>query len=150
MPGGLVQGRVTSSTDEALGLMIASDDSPFGGGQIEVPRASVTSLQMSMGYRRFALVGALAGALARVAQGTTASVDKATCESWSSDTYCSWGEAIAVSAGVYALLGAVAGHFVKKERRQNVSAEVLAPRASARRSTRGHGAELSAQVTLRF
>jgi hypothetical protein len=151
MPGGLVQGRVTSSTDEALGLMIASDDSPFGGGQLVVPRESVTSLQVSLGYKRYTLVGALFGAIAGAAGGAAATVDTATCDSWSSDTYCSRAEAIAVSAGAGALLGALVGHFVKTERWQNVSVEVLAPRSTAGRPVaRGRGGAVAARVAFRF
>jgi hypothetical protein len=151
MPGGRVEGRVAFSTDDSLGLTVASDEAPFGGGTIAVPRASVTSLQMSMGYRRFGLVGALAGAIAGAAAGTAATVDKSTCDSGSSDSYCSRGEAIAVSAAAGALLGAIAGHFIKVERWQNVSVEVLAPRVSARRPVpRGRGADLAAQVAIRF
>jgi hypothetical protein len=150
MPGGLVEGRVAFSTDDSLGLTVASDDAPFGGGAIVVPRASVTSLQVSMGHKRFGLVGALFGAIAGAAAGTASTVDESTCDSWSSDTYCSRGEAIAVSAAAGALLGAIAGHFIKIERWQNVSVEVLAPRVGARAVPRGRGGELAAQVALRF
>jgi hypothetical protein len=151
LPGGWVEGRVTSSSDDAFGLMIASEDSPFGGGQMVVPRASVTHVQVSLGYKRYALLGALFGAMAGAAAGAAAPVDPSTCDSYSSDAFCSRGEAVAFSAAGFSLIGALVGHFVKTERWQNVSVEVLATRSSSSRSVGpARGAAVAAQVALRF
>jgi hypothetical protein len=150
MPGGVVEGRVTSSTDDTLGLMIAADDSPFGGGTMVIPRASVTNLQVSMGKHGHALWGALIGAGAFAALGATAAVDPNDCGS-DSMAFCSRGEAIGGMALVGAGVGALAGAAVRHERWQNVSVEVLAPRSSAIRSTLpGRGAAVAARVALRF
>lgn len=148
IPGGTVEGRVVSSTDEALALMLGADDAPFGGGQVVIPRASLTSVKVSMGRRGHALHGAVLGALLGAAGGAAAEVDPQDCDS-SSDAFCSQGEAIAVSAAGGALLGALVGAVVKTEKWQKVSVEVLAPRSATGRSgVRPVG--VAAQVAFRF
>ena len=151
LPNGVVVGRVTSSTDEALGLMIASDGSPFTGTPMLIPRASVTSVQVSLGTKRYTLPGALFGAIAGAAAGAAAPIDTATCDSYSSDTFCSRGEAVAVMTVASGVIGAVVGALIKTEKWQRVSVEVLAPRSSASRAApTGHRGGVAAQVALRF
>lgn len=150
LPGGSVEGRVASSTDDTLGLMVADNDVPFGGGPLVVPRASVTSLQVSLGPRRYTLPGAVVGALLGAAGGAASEVDPRDCGA-NSEAFCSQGEAIAISAVAGAALGALVGHVVKTERWQKVDVEVLAPRsASGRAGHRGRGAAVAAQVAFRF
>jgi hypothetical protein len=150
MPGGIVEGRVTSSTDDALGLAVASQDSPFGGGTMVIPRASVTSLQMAMGKHGHALWGMLIGAAAFAALGATVTVDPNDCGP-DSTAFCSRGEAIGGFALVGAGVGALIGVAVKHERWQNVSVEVLAPRSRAMRSVpSGRGGAVAVHVALRF
>jgi hypothetical protein len=150
MPGGVVEGRVTSSTDDTLGLIVASEDSPFGGGMMTIPRESVTSLQISTGKHGHALWGALVGAAAFAAWGAAAAVDPNDCGS-DSIAFCSRGEAVGGMALVGAGVGALVGAAVKVERWQNVSVEVLAPRSSAARPVpRGRSAAVAANVVFRF
>jgi hypothetical protein len=151
LPGGMIEGRVTSSTDDALGLVLPGpDDSPFGGTPVVVPRASVTDARVYIGTRRYTLFGAVGGALAGAALGAAAQVDEYNCDA-SSDAFCSRGEAIAIGAGSGALIGGVVGHFVKTERWQRVSIEALAPRSSAGPSRpRARGAAAGLAVTVRF
>ena len=151
LPGGVVEGRVGSSTDEALGLVLPGPaDAPFGT-PVLVPRASVTRLQVSVGYRRYTLHGAALGALAGAAAGAAWEVDPATCDSYSSETFCSRGEAVAIGALSFAAIGALVGHLVKTERWQNVSVEALAPpRSSDTSRPRGRWAAAGLAVTVRF
>ena len=148
LPGGVVEGRVGSSTDEALGLVLPGPaDAPFGT-PVLVPRSSVTRLQVSVGYRRYTLHGAALGALAGAAAGAAWEVDPATCDSYSSDTFCSRGEAVAIGALSFAAIGALVGHLVKTERWQNVSVEALAPPRSS--SGGGRGPTVGARIAVRF
>jgi hypothetical protein len=150
LPGGVVEGRVTSSTDDALGLMLASDDSPFGGGQMVIPRTSVASLQMSMGRHGHTLLGLLVGTASFAAIGAFVEVDPNDCGPDSS-AFCSRGEAIGGMALVGAGIGALAGAAVRTERWQNVSVEVLAPRSSGLRAApRSRGGAFAAQIAFRF
>jgi hypothetical protein len=150
MPGGVIEGRVTSSTDDALGLMLPSDDSPFGGGQVVVPRGSLTSLQISMGKKGHALLGLLVGTASLAAIGAFAEVDPDDCGD-DSTAFCSRAEAVGGMAFVGAGLGALVGAVIRTERWQNVSVEVLAPRSGAgRAAARRRGAALGAQVAFRF
>ena len=151
LPGGFVVGRVTSSTDDVLGLTLAGDDSPFTGTPIVIPRASVTSAQVSLGRHSYWKMGALFGAIAGAAAGAAAPIDPATCDSYSSDTFCSRGEAIGISAVAGAFLGGLVGAVIKTEKWQKVSVEVLAPRSSADRAgPRRHGGAVAARVAVRF
>ena len=151
LPGGFVVGRVTSSTDAALGLTVAGDESPFTGTPILIPRASVTRAEVSLGRHSYWKVAALFGAMAGAAGGAAATIDPATCDSYSSDTFCSRGEAIGISAAAGALLGGLVGAVIKTEKWQKVSVEVLAPRSSAGRAApRGRGGAIAAQVAVRF
>ena len=151
LPGGFVVGRVTSSTDDALGVTVAGDDSPFMGAPIVIPRASVTSAQVSLGRHSYWKMGALFGAIAGAGAGAAATIDPATCDSYSSDTFCSRGEAIGISAVAGALLGGLVGAVIKTEKWQKVSVEVLAPRSSAGRAApRGRGGAVAAQIAVRF
>jgi hypothetical protein len=150
MPGGVIEGRVTSSGDDALGLMLASDDSPFGGGQVVVPRGSLTSLQISMGKHGHALLGLLVGTASFAAIGASVEVDPNDCGD-DSTAFCSRGEAVGAMAFFGAGLGALVGAVIKTERWQNVSVEVLAPRSTAGRTApRPRGAAVTAQVAFRF
>lgn len=151
LPGGMVEGRVTSSTADALGLLLPGpEDSPFGGTPVVVPRASVTDARVYLGTRRYALLGGVAGTLVGAALGAAAQVDEYNCDA-SSDAFCSRGEAIAIGAATGALIGAVVGHFVKTDRWQRVSVEALAPRSSAGPSrSRGRWASAGLAVTVRF
>ncbi len=151
LPGGVVVGRIGSSTDDALGLVLPGpDDSPFGT-PVLVPRASVTRIQVSLGYKRHTLQGAILGAVAGAALGAAWEVDPATCDSYSSDTFCSRGEAVAAGSLGFAVIGALVGHIVKTERWQNVSVEALAPRSSdASSRPRGRLAAAGLAVTVRF
>lgn len=151
LPGGMIEGRVTSSTADALGLLLPGpDDSPFGGTPVVVPRSSVTDARVYLGTRRYALLGGVAGTLVGAALGAAAQVDEYNCDA-SSDAFCSRGEAIAIGAVTGAVIGAVVGHFVKSDRWQRVSVEALAPRSSAGPSRpRGRWAAAGLAVTVRF
>jgi hypothetical protein len=152
LPGGAVEGLVASSDDQTLGLLIASEDAPFGGGALTIPRASVGSLRISMGKRAHKGLGAVFGALALGATGFAAEVDPDDCGP-NSNAFCSRGEAIAVSTLGGALLGALVGAVVKTERWQNVSVEVLAPRSAAGPGAPApgrRGTAVGARVALRF
>jgi hypothetical protein len=116
-----------------------------------IPRASLTSVQVSLGTKRHTLLGALFGAIAGAAAGASAPIDTATCESYSSDTFCSRGEAVAAMTVVIGAIGAGVGALIKTEKWQKVSVEVLAPRSSASGAApRGRGVAVAAQVAVRF
>jgi hypothetical protein len=151
LPGGMIEGRVTTSTDDALGLVLPGpNDSPFGGTPVVVPRSSVTDARVYIGTKRYTAVGGLAGGLAGAALGAAAQVDDSDCGT-NSDAFCSRGEAIVIGAVTGALIGGVVGHFVKTERWQRVSIEALAPRSSAGPSRpRVRRAAAGLAVTVRF
>lgn len=151
LPGGMIEGRVTTSTEDALGLMLPGpDDSPFGGTPVVVPRASVTDARVYIGTKRYTLVGVVGGALAGAAIGAAEQIDASDC-GLDSDAFCSRGEAIAIGGLSGALIGGVVSHFVKSERWQRVSIEALAPRSSSGPSRpRGRWAAAGLAVTVRF
>ena len=152
LPSG-VRARVVSSSGILRGFLVQSDATalriaPEGGGTLKtVPVDSIARLELAFEEKRNTLKGTVIGALVLgVVMGVGGTVDPHTCNSPSSSTFCSRGEAVAGSVLVGAGLGALVGHFVKTEHFTPIDVNALRPTPTTRQSRAG----LAFGVTFRF
>ena len=95
--------------------------------EMAVPTASIERMELSLGKKRHALVGALVGAVVIGLTGFSDPIDTSGNCSYESSAPCSRGEAVVIAALAGAAIGGVVGHFVQTERWTPVALDALAP-----------------------
>lgn len=103
------------------GVVVAMDESAMtlaadSGVPVVVPRAAITSLDVSAGRKRRTLKGAVLGAAGTgLFLAVAAPVDPNDCGA-ESPNFCSHGQALAIGAAGGAVWGALIGSFLKTDR----------------------------------
>lgn len=104
--------------------------------EMAIPAASIERLEMSLGKKRHAWLGAAIGAVVIGLTGLSDPVDTSESCTYASDTPCSRADAVVVAALAGAAIGGVVGHFVQTERWAPVALDALAPAPPSAREIR--------------
>jgi hypothetical protein len=140
--GQRVEGTLISADSSAVTLVPKSDQ-PLLGGEMKLPAADVTRMDVALGKKRHWWQGLLAGAALGLAFAFTDDVDPVLCEV-NENVLCSRGEALAVYGLGGTALGAGIGALIKTDRWAPVALDALGPPV---REARG---PLSVKLTFRF
>jgi hypothetical protein len=112
--------------DSAGVTLVPEGAPPLGPNQLRLPTASLARFELATGTKRHWLAGLVIGAAAGAAMGFAFDVDPVACQY--DDTYfCSRGEAVALGAGTFGVIGAGVGALVKTERWTPIALDALAP-----------------------
>jgi hypothetical protein len=107
-----VQGYLVARDAERLTLAFPGEGPFASSSRASFPLASVERIELSVGTKRHARLGAAIGLVVLGLTGLSAPIDRSpSCDS-SSTQPCSRGEAVFIAAAAGALLGGAVGHFV--------------------------------------
>jgi hypothetical protein len=147
--GSRVRLRSSALQGQPRGLVVALDDNVLtiatdsGGLPVKVPLASVTDLEMSLGRKRNTLRGLGIGVASGLIAGLAFPVNANDCGYYSSENFCSRGEALVGGLFTGAVLGAGIGALTKGDRWSPVAIGVA-------RAPGGGGSALGLSVAVRF
>jgi hypothetical protein len=126
--------------------------------ELVVPAGSINRLELSLGKKRHAVLGAALGAVLIGLTGFSDPID--TSDDCGDNPYdysaqpCSRAEAVAIAVVAGAEIGGVAGHFVKTERWTPVALDALGPSAGnsgrIRPEVRASAGGVSVGLAVRF
>jgi len=142
-----VEALLARQDESGVALVFPSESPLVPPSEMVIPSASIARLEMSLGKKRHALIGALVGAVALGLTGLSDPVDTSENCTATSSTACSRAEAIGIAAVAGALIGGVAGHLVQTERWTPVALDAIAPPPPTARET--HAAPGGATVPAR-
>ncbi len=142
LPNQTIEGTLLAADSGAVRLVPKSDQ-PLIGGEMKLPAADVTRMDVALGKKRHWWQGAVIGAAVGLALALTDDVDPVLCKT-NENVLCSRGEALAVYGLTSTALGAGIGALIKTDKWTPVALDTLGPPV---RETR---APLSAKVTFRF
>jgi hypothetical protein len=140
--GQRIEGTLLGADSSAVTL-VPKNDQPLVAGQMALPAADVTRLDVALGKKRHWWQGAVIGAALGLAMAFTDDVDPVLCEV-NENVLCSRGEAIAVYGLTSAALGAGIGALIKTDRWTPVALDALGPPVREAR------APLSVKLSFRF
>ncbi len=138
--GGSVVALLAGHDDRSVTLALPPENPLAPPPALVVPVDSIRRMELSLGKKRHALIGAAVGAVLLGLTGFSDPVDTSETCGPSSSMPCSRGEAVAVAVLAGALVGGVVGSFVQTERWVPVALDTIAPsppRASEIRSAPG-------------
>jgi len=135
--------------------LVFTPENPFvPPPELVVPAGSIDRLELSLGKKRHALLGAALGAVLLGLTGFSDPIDTSDDCGGYSDQPCSRAEAVAIAVVAGAAIGGVVGHFVKTERWTPVALDALGPSAGnggrIRPEVRASAAGVSFGVAVRF
>ncbi|HSD28855.1 MAG TPA: hypothetical protein VLL75_16255 [Vicinamibacteria bacterium] len=142
LPGQKMEGTLLRADSGAVTLVPKSDQ-PLVGGEMRLPAADVTRLDVALGKTRHWWQGAVIGAALGLAMAFTDDVDPVLCEA-NENVLCSRGEALLVYGLTSTAIGAGVGALIKTDRWTPVALDSLGPPV---REARG---PLSVKLTFRF
>jgi len=115
-PGAGIQGILVRSDERRLTLALPGPSPYAPPSELTLRIEPTTRVELYAGSRRHTWLGAVIGGVAMGLTGIGAPIDPNTCNDFYSSSFCSRGEAIAVSALAGALIGGTIGHFVQTDR----------------------------------
>jgi len=124
-PGPWLNGSLAAADTGGIALF-PEGGPPFAGGELRLPRESISRLEIAAGKKRRWLAGLLIGAAAGVAMGLAMDVDPVQCK-FDDDYACSRGEALGLMGGTLAVSGAGVGALVKSDVWIPVALDALGP-----------------------
>lgn len=124
-PGPWMKGFLAGADTSSIALF-PEGAPPFAGGELRLPRETISRLEIATGKKRHWLTGLVIGAAAGVALGFAMDVDSTRCE-FDDNYFCSRGEALALSGGTLGALGAGMGALVKSDVWIPVALDALGP-----------------------
>ncbi len=142
LPGQRVDGTLLGADSSAVTLVPKSDQ-PLLTGELKLPAAEVTRLDVTLGKKRHWWQGAVIGAALGLAMAFTDDVDPVLCEV-NENVLCSRGEALVLYGLTSTGLAAGIGALIKTDRWSPVALDALGPPA---REARG---PLAVKLTFRF
>ncbi|HSD29163.1 MAG TPA: hypothetical protein VLL75_17815 [Vicinamibacteria bacterium] len=142
LPGQRIEGTLLRADSGAVTLVPRSDQ-PLVGGELKLPAADVTRLDVTLGKKRHWWQGAVIGAALGLAVALTDDVDPVLCKV-NENVLCSRGEALLVYGLTSTAIGAGVGALIKTDRWTPVALDALGPPV---REARG---PLSVKLTFRF
>jgi hypothetical protein len=117
-----------SRHDDASVTLAFPAESPFAPPtEMAVPAASIERMELSLGKKRHAWLGAAIGAIVVGLTGFSDPIDTSGNCGYESSAPCSRGEAVVVAALAGAAMGGMVGHLVQTERWTPVPLDALAP-----------------------
>jgi len=146
MGGQRIEGTLLSADSNAVAL-IPKGSQPLMAGEMRLPAADVTRLDVALEKKRHWWQGALIGAAVGAALAFTDDVDPVLCEV-NENVLCSRGEAILVYGLTSVGLGAGIGALIKTDRWTPVALDAFGPPSPP--LLRESRAPFSLGVTLRF
>ena len=145
MGGQRIEGTLLSADSNAVAL-IPKGSQPLMAGEMRLPAADVTRLDVALEKKRHWWQGALIGAAVGAALAFTDDVDPVLCEV-NENVLCSRGEAILVYGLTSTAMGAGIGALIKTDRWTPVALDAFGPPSPP--ALRESRASLSAKVTFR-
>ena len=142
LPNQAIEGTLLSADSGAVRLVPRSEQ-PLLGGEMKLPAADVTRMDVALGKKRHWWQGALIGAVVGLAMAFTDDVDPVLCKT-NDNVLCSRGEALAVYGLGGTATGAGIGALIKTDKWTPVALDTLGPPA---REARG---PLAVRLTVRF
>jgi hypothetical protein len=142
LPGQTIEGTLVSADSDGVSLVPRSDP-PLLGGEMKLPAADVTRMDVALGKKSHWWQGAVIGAVLGLAVAFTDDVDPVLCEV-NENVLCSRGEALAVYGLTSTAIGAGIGALIKTDRWTPVALDTLGP------PVRGARSPLSLKLTFRF
>ena len=142
LAGQRIEGTLLGADSSAVTLVPKSDQ-PLVAGELKLPAADVTRLDVALGKKRHWWQGAVIGAVLGLAMAFTDDVDPVLCEV-NENVLCSRSEALLVYGLTSTAIGAGVGALIKTDRWTPVALDALGPPV---REARG---PLSVKLTLRF
>jgi hypothetical protein len=124
-PGDWIKGTLASADSGTIAL-VPDGAPPLGPNLLRLPRETVTRLELVTGKKSHWLRGLLIGVAAGVAMGLAVDVDPVRCE-FDNNYACSRGEALALTGGFSAAVGAGIGALVRKDVWMPVGLDALGP-----------------------
>ena len=146
LPNQRIEGTLLSADSSAVTL-IPKGSQPLLGGEMRLPAADVTRLDVALEKKRHWWQGALIGAAVGAALAFTDDVDPVLCE-FNENVLCSRGEAILTYGLGSAVIGGVVGALIKTDRWTPVALDAFGPPPPP--PVREGRAPLSVGVTFRF
>jgi hypothetical protein len=142
LPNQTIEGTLLSADAGAVRLVPKSDQ-PLIGGEMRLPAADLTRMDVALGKKRHWWQGAVIGAAVGLALALTDDVDPVLCKT-NENVLCSRGEALAVYGLTSTALGAGIGALIKTDKWTPVALDTLGPPVHETR------APLSVKMTFRF
>ena len=132
---GGIEAYLSRHDDTSVTLAFPGESPLAPPTEMAVPTASIERMDMSLGKRRHAWLGAAVGAVVVGLTGFWDPIDTSgNC--YESGAPCSRGEAVVIAALAGAAMGGVVGHFVQTERWTPVALDALAPLPPSAREIR--------------
>jgi hypothetical protein len=156
--GSRVRIRSSAVKGRPQGFVVALDDDVVtlandGGHRVQVPVASITALETSVGRRRHWLRGAAIGAMVGLLVGLTAKLEPTLDREsmavlgdvcFGFQGFCSRGEAVRTLLPSFALLGSGIGALIKTDRWSDIALNATPPPAESGRLHQGSSSERTA------
>jgi len=146
MGGQRIEGTLLSADSNAVAL-IPKGSQPLMAGEMRLPAADVTRLDVALEKKRHWWQGALIGAAVGAALAFTDDVDPVLCEV-NENVLCSRGEAILVYGLTSTAMGAGIGALIKTDRWTPVALDAFGPPSPP--ILHESRAPISVKVTFRF
>jgi len=146
MGGQRIEGTLLSADSNAVAL-IPKGSQPLLAGEMRLPAADVTRLDVALEKKRHWWQSALIGAAVGAALAFTDDVDPVLCE-FNENVLCSRGEAVLVYGLTSTAIGAGIGALIKTDRWTPVALDAFGPPSPP--LLRESRAPLSVKVTFRF
>jgi len=156
--GGSVVALLAGHDDRSVTLALPPENPLAPPPEMVVPADSIRRMEVSLGKKRHALIGAALGAVLLGLTGFSDPVDTSDNCGPSSTAPCSRGEAVAAAVLGGAIVGGLVGSFVQTERWVPVALDTLAPSPPSAREIRSAPGAASApdrvatplQLSVRF
>lgn len=146
LPGQRIEGTLLSADSSAVTLVPKSSQ-PLVAGEMKLPAADVTRMDVALEKKGHWWQGALIGAALGVVFALTEDVDPVLCEV-NENVLCSRGEAFLVYGVTTTALGAGVGALIKTDRWTPVALDAFGPPPPP--PVRESRSPLSVKVTFRF
>ena len=114
--GEAIQGVLVRADERRLTLALPGPSPYAPPNELTLRVEPTTRVELYAGSKRHTWLGAVVGGVALGLTGFGAPIDPNTCNDFNSSSFCSRGEAIAISAAAGALIGGTVGYFVRTDR----------------------------------